>query len=236
MVFPKPTVIESKKDEESSLRKLVDELHEMKDYLPAKDISFVNSLIKQFKSKGLLSSKQEYWVKRMHESAMAAMAVADGVADADEKNEVVADLTKVFEWFETANKSKLKYPQITFMLDDNKALRLKQSKGGKHPGSIVLTDDKPFGQNEFYGWLLENGEWVKSALGDERSDYISPVIEELAGDPIAYVKEYGVKTGCCCFCNAKLESDNSLALGYGPVCAKRWGLPWNTASAKAVSQ
>lgn len=32
--------------------------------------------------------------------------------------------------------------------------------------------------------------------------------------------------GSCCYCNKPLSDDNSKAVGYGKVCASRWGLPW----------
>jgi hypothetical protein len=36
-------------------------------------------------------------------------------------------------------------------------------------------------------------------------------------------------TGRCCFCNHKIgegEDNRSAAVGYGPECAKHFGVPW----------
>jgi hypothetical protein len=45
-------------------------------------------------------------------------------------------------------------------------------------------------------------------------------------DPVAAFALWGRETGFCCFCNHEIETDESLAVGYGPVCADRYGLPW----------
>ena len=30
----------------------------------------------------------------------------------------------------------------------------------------------------------------------------------------------------CCFCHKELTTKESLAVGYGPLCAEKLGLPW----------
>lgn len=53
-------------------------------------------------------------------------------------------------------------------------------------------------------------------------------------DPVGVAAEYGRGAGACCFCRRSLTNDKtgaSVELGYGPVCAKHWKLPWG---AKAV--
>ena len=42
----------------------------------------------------------------------------------------------------------------------------------------------------------------------------------------AYLFEAGRTVGTCCFCLAGLSTPESVAAGYGPVCAERFGLPW----------
>ena len=40
-------------------------------------------------------------------------------------------------------------------------------------------------------------------------------------------RSHGHRTGYCCFCGQLLtDEERSVAFGYGPVCAKHWGLPW----------
>lgn len=59
--------------------------------------------------------------------------------------------------------------------------------------------------------------------------YVLRLLENFAADPAAYAKEFGHKTNICCFCGRLLTDDRegrSVEVGYGPVCAQTWGMPW----------
>lgn len=51
-------------------------------------------------------------------------------------------------------------------------------------------------------------------------------LRQFAADPVGYAASYGQESANCCFCGTTITSDDSLAVGYGPVCAEKWGLPW----------
>jgi hypothetical protein len=68
-----------------------------------------------------------------------------------------------------------------------------------------------------YGKVRVAGSWEyggKAALANLR-----PLTAEEAA-------AFGHSTGECVFCSRELEDDRSVTVGYGPVCAKRYGLPW----------
>jgi hypothetical protein len=44
--------------------------------------------------------------------------------------------------------------------------------------------------------------------------------------PQEAAKNYGRLTGRCCFCQLPLTRSESIAAGYGPVCAGNYGLQW----------
>jgi hypothetical protein len=58
------------------------------------------------------------------------------------------------------------------------------------------------------------------------SDELGAALKELYKDPVAFCDAQGKKYRCCCFCGMGISTDESLQAGYGPVCAKRFGLPW----------
>jgi hypothetical protein len=58
------------------------------------------------------------------------------------------------------------------------------------------------------------------------------LIDEFETDPEKVVAEYGRKTGRCCFCKLKLTDRRSEEMGYGPVCAMRFQLPWGNKRTK----
>ena len=53
-------------------------------------------------------------------------------------------------------------------------------------------------------------------------------IEQLAQiekDPRLAAKQHGVATGICCYCSKELTDPASRTAGYGPICARKYGLP-----------
>ena len=62
------------------------------------------------------------------------------------------------------------------------------------------------------------------ALRQLKTD-LSSILAQLATQPAQLAAKHGKLTGHCCFCNSELSDEKSTAVGYCPVCAKRWGLP-----------
>ncbi len=56
--------------------------------------------------------------------------------------------------------------------------------------------------------------------------YIVAALNEFSKDPIQSATAYARRTGACCFCRVKLEDERSVRVGYGPVCAKHYNLPF----------
>ncbi len=48
----------------------------------------------------------------------------------------------------------------------------------------------------------------------------------IMSDPAKAAASYGALSGACSFCDRALTDDGSVEVGYGPVCAKKFGLPW----------
>lgn len=60
-------------------------------------------------------------------------------------------------------------------------------------------------------------------------DWVLGFLEELVANPEAIAAQHGKATGQCCFCSRLLTDDRdgySVDVGYGPVCASRYGLKW----------
>ncbi len=60
---------------------------------------------------------------------------------------------------------------------------------------------------------------------DRLTDDIKVLIQEFALDPMAVAKAMAGKLGACLYCGQRLSDPVSKRVGYGPVCAKNWGLP-----------
>jgi len=137
------------------------------------------------------------------------------------EKERVGDFSGVIELF-TKAKGNLKYPKISLTTESGGTvmLSLAGAKAAK-PGTINVTDGKPYGQNIWYGRVDEVGNWEKSYAA---TDEVGKFLKELSADPASFAMKYGHKHGSCCFCNKHLTHANSVTAGFGPVCADNWGL------------
>ena len=177
--------------------------------LSAKSQSFAQSLLDQHDMRGSLSEKQMYWVNKL------AAEAADRKAP---RETAKIDLTKIVDLFDTAGQH-LKHPAI--VLD---GIRLSVAgERAKFPGSINVTSPGSFQDRTWFGRIALDGTFVGSR---EATPAIVEELKALAADPAGKAALYGKQTGCCCFCARELTDERSIAVGYGPICADHYGLPW----------
>ncbi len=74
------------------------------------------------------------------------------------------------------------------------------------------------------GQLLPSGE--VTARVAEIPPAVLCLLDNLECDPEGTAAEYGRTSGVCCYCGNELTDARSKAVGYGPVCAKSYRLPW----------
>lgn len=130
-----------------------------------------------------------------------------------------------------AQDSGLKYPKLWLAFADRSDLRITiAGSGSRTPGFLMLTDGEAFGSNKFYGRISPAGELELGRDSGPRRDELVPLLERLAREPAKVAAEYGHLTGNCCFCSRKLSDDRSIAVGYGQICARKFGLPWGAAA------
>ena len=65
-------------------------------------------------------------------------------------------------------------------------------------------------------------------------DDVLIVMEQFRVDPLGTIVRLGKATGRCCFCGSGLTDRRSRSHGYGPVCAKTYGLDWSHEHADKV--
>lgn len=181
------------------------------DTLRSLDNKFAQSLVKQYDERGSLSDKQWWWVSKLAVEA-SMVAPTTGV-----------DLSKIVELMEHA-KQHLKFPK--FGLEAPSGQRIVLNLAGnrsKYPGTVAVTDGGPYGDNKYFGRIMQDGSWQGHRTCPQE---VVDVLESMAHNPASVAAQHGHRTGNCCFCNHKLTSYRSTSVGYGPDCAKRWGLEW----------
>ncbi len=127
-------------------------------------------------------------------------------------------LTPVLEFLRAAITRGLKSPKLRVLaLDGRSELKMSLTKAGVAPGSIACTIN-----GEFVGCIRPDGALTGQLVKDES---LQQHLLKVAENPILHAKAYAALTCNCSFCGKRLEDDGSVEVGYGPVCAKHWGLP-----------
>jgi hypothetical protein len=96
--------------------------------------------------------------------------------------------------------------------------------GGKNAGHVYVKGAKDdFGERPYLGKVTPEGKLYPSR---DCSDEQKARILEIGGDVVKAAKAHGAQHSNCCFCGRGLTTNESVANGYGPICAERYGLPW----------
>lgn len=192
-------------------------------HLSKEDKRFASSLVEQFKNRGYLSDKQTPWVDHL-----LARCTGKGAVE----KTFVGDFSGVLKLFDMAGKS-LNHPKITLAVDELTVVLSVAGPHSKAPGTVNVTDGGGFGTGQWFGRVERTGMWTPGLRPDKATiGKVQGLLTRLSEAPAETASKYGKLTGRCCFCNGKLTDNKSLAAGYGPTCAKNFGLAdkWRAAS------
>jgi hypothetical protein len=182
-----------------------------------------------------LTGPQRYW---LHKLALEELARA-GKAKASPAAAAVAlgDLAALQALFARAAehlqapKVRLLMPAADGALDPHAGrVVLAPRTRGARKGSVAVSDGQYGGT--FYGWIDPAGSFLPSAGCPEA---VKALLVALAADPAKVAGEHGRIMGVCCFCGQALTDERSTAVGYGPICAKHWALPWGDQQTDAAT-
>jgi len=191
----------------------IEALSSVLDKLSKNDGNFASSLIQNFYRYGSLSPKQLTWVDTLQQRATQPAPVA----------QIQVNFQKIQDLFDVAAK---KLRRVKVKLQTTQGQPVAFSRAGaasKYAGQILITDGGPFGNNKFFGRVDVTGEFFATRSATQE---VCDLVKEFADDPSATAGRYGRLTGGCSFCNHGLKDDRSVQVGYGPVCARNFGLAW----------
>ena len=185
----------------------------LKNALPAmspRNRTFAESLLKQATAKGSLSDKQWYWVGKLTTDAAAPRR----------ETVQIGDLNAVIAFFDRAKVSR---PKVVFAVDGTPVKLSVAGERAAVPGSINVAS--PTYGGAWYGRITRDGVFHPGRDADKVADLVG-VLRRFAVSPEKVAAEYGAATGSCSFCSRELTDARSVTVGYGPVCAGHYGLPW----------
>lgn len=188
--------------------------------LNTKDQIFAASLLAQLPRKGL-SEKQWQWVDILADRATGVTVPPRATAE-------IGDVAPIVKLMETAART-LKRPALLISTAGPDTLRISiAGNGSRRTGDIkVMTDSLSNGVRTWMGWISKDGKFEPGAkLTPNAVQNVTSALREFAADPTGVAARYGRLTGHCCFCRLTLTDARSTSVGYGPICAKNWDLPW----------
>lgn len=188
--------------------------------LSTNDQSFAQSLLRSAAGRFGPSPKQAHWMQVLADRANApAPAPAATVSVAG----IITLLRGAAEH--------LKYPKVRLTTESGQRVVLSiAGERSKYCGDVLVTDGGPFENRTYFGRITQSGEVLGSrSLTDE----VTSLLVAFAADPAGVGALIGRRYGHCCFCARELETRESLHVGYGPVCADKYGLPWGEVPAAA---
>lgn len=214
----------------------IDTLRAVVGKLNERDQSFARSMIDQFALRGYLSDKQWPWIEKLAAKALDPRVsephtiVESGVNSFPKIADLFAGAAKT-----EANPKGLMHPKVRFDLSGiderwrGDLLLRRTGSNARYPGSINVTNGMPFGDphGEFYGRIHKDGRFEP---GRSCTDVVTGVLIAINSNPAKIAAAYGIKTGNCCFCSTPLSDERSTSVGYGPICAGRFALPWGETS------
>lgn len=189
------------------------DLAEVVSKLPESDLDFANSLISQAKRRGL-SPKQEYFLDKLVKKAKGE----------GPKKVEIGNLADTIALFDRAREH-LKNPKVTITVDGEPVKISVAGLNARVPGSLNVAEPAPFGTGRWYGRITRDGMFHPGKDAGVLPG-LPGALQRFAAEPAKVAAEHGKLTGNCSFCGRGLEDERSTAVGYGPVCAKRFGLPW----------
>ena len=194
-------------------------IHKLKSYLDEDKISsgFATSLFSQFEKRGTLSDKQWGWVLKL----------VDQVDNPPPPSQKLPNIKGVLALMKRAVDPKSKtFPKLWLKLSDSDLRIHRATSASKYNGQLMLTDGKGYGCNLYFGRIDTKGDLFLAREGKQRSQEIIDLLTRLVADPEKVVSEYGNLSGNCFACHKQLTDDRSIRVGYGKVCAKKFGLRW----------
>lgn len=193
-------------------------MREVQHKMGAKDFKFADSLYDNYFARGSLTDKQWYWVKTLTERVVGQEPIYGSF-------DPILVMFRMTQAAKDPNK-RLKRPKVRLMSAEDRFVQLNFRPGESEETKIDVYIDgwQGHGYRKFAGWIYHDR--IVPYRTDRMTDDVKNVLQDLALDPLGVAKAMAHRLGVCMYCGQRLSDDRSKQAGYGPVCAKSWGLPW----------
>tara|TARA_R110000824_G_scaffold88823_5_gene218220 strand:+ start:4803 stop:5903 length:1101 start_codon:yes stop_codon:yes gene_type:complete len=242
---------------------LINDLRKYVENLPDKSKGFANSMLKQYDNKGKLSWKQMNWVQKLTDEAKLAGGVPTGLETFSDYDAVVALFTESGKKLQVptitlmVNEFTGLHDKTPYWSPYQKDLIIRGARKSQEDDNLLyvacvetshqkfdiygkpVTKSKTQQKENSYQWLGTIDKTTKiwtptRKVFDDLNTDILATMEMFRLDPTDTIIRRGKSSGRCCFCNKHLNDEKSTAHGYGPTCARNYGLKYSKKSADEI--
>jgi hypothetical protein len=136
---------------------------------------------------------------------------------------------KIAAMFQKAAAAGRAYPKMRFYKGDQVIALSYCGQRSKTPGAVNVTDGRRYPDNVWHGRIGLDGAFT-AGRGDATTPAVVEFLAEVDANPAEAINAYGLAAGECCFCGKELTVST---VGYGPICARDYGLPYDSITKKA---
>jgi hypothetical protein len=242
---------------DDNISELCDELESLRPYLSHRSQNFAQSLIRQGRNKGWLSTRQMPYVHKMiaegneektrradrdaryeaERIARAAKREADRIGTTPVgDDEAEKGYEAVMALFDAAGDT-LSRTRIHLITDDDREVVVRSNRRKAESNDVLYVHNHGADHKDRFSQF---GHITKATNAYNFTPYadaeVRRVMTLLRDDPLGTVMDMGRKSGRCCFCSLPLTDERSTAHGYGPICAKNYKLAWSHKTAKMIEE
>jgi hypothetical protein len=174
-----------------------------------------------------LKGNQIFWLHKLAQEQLQREARPVEAAQPRGEN-----FAAVRDLLQAARDNGKQFPKLKIALGGQVVVFALAGAKSKNPGGVNVTDGGKYPANVFFGRILTDGTWQGSPRA-EGYEAVVNFLRELNMDPATIASREGHRSGCCCFCGEDLTAST---VGYGPVCARRHGLPYDNVKMEAGRQ
>ncbi len=193
-------------------------------FMPKSQIIEENNI--SYISEWIINKKRAELVENGYSSISVDSFIKDLASDDEiEKGDERYQLNGIFDFFDSAAEN-LSTPKVIFEIGKGEMLKISRAGArSKHHGKIFLTNGEEWGSSDrkFYGSIDLTGLFSPSSSMNKE---VEDLVKRFDKDPKAVAKAIGLESGNCAYCQRALTTDKSREAGYGPGCAKNYGLDY----------
>lgn len=133
-------------------------------------------------------------------------------------------LARIAQLFAAARAAGLQRPKIRLRTSSGKRITITAAPNhSRNAGCYYVKVQNLFNGTLYCGLITAEGVWRPTSSCPAE---VTEALVAFNADPASVATAYGHATSHCCFCGLGLTDGRSVAMGYGPICAENYHLPW----------